>query len=104
MDCVSLLQNKVIQPSNGTSVNRLAIIPIIITSQGHLFENYTMVSEIHGDIDWVSGVNNFVYLEEELNMRELKFKFLNRSAAVFPIHKEMAYPKERRFLKVDTPF
>ena len=38
---------KVTQVGNGASANILFIIPIIIATQGHMFEIYTMVSEIH---------------------------------------------------------
>ena len=34
-----------------------------------------MVSEIHDNVDVISGVKNSVGSEAELNMRELKFKF-----------------------------
>ena len=37
-------------------------------------------------------------------MKELKFKFLKRSGPVFPVHIEIAEPKERRFLKVEVTF
>ena len=41
----------VFQAGNVESVNILLIIPIIITIQGHMFEIYTMVSEIHDNVD-----------------------------------------------------
>ena len=47
---------KVIQIGNGESVNILLIIPIIITIQGHMFEIYVMVSEIHDSVDLVFRV------------------------------------------------
>ena len=37
-------------------------------------------------------------------MRELKFRFLNRSVTIFSVHKENAKPVERGFLKVEAPF
>ena len=61
-----------------------------------------MGSETHDNLDLVLGAKTFVELEAELNMRELKFKFLNRKALVFPVLKEMAKPNERRFLKVEA--
>ena len=54
-----------------------------------MFEINTMIPEIHGNVYLVLGVKNIVELEAELSMRELKFKFLNRSVPVFPIHKEI---------------
>ena len=58
-----------------------------------------MVSEIHDEVDLVLSVKNFVEVDADLSMKELKFMFLNRSFPVFPTHKEMIKPKER-FLKV----
>ena len=36
-------------------------------------------------------------------MKELKFRFLNRSVPVFPAHIDMVIPKERMFLKIQAP-
>ena len=46
-------KSKVIQGWNVTGVNILFIIPIIITLQGYKFEIYTVVSEIHGNVELV---------------------------------------------------
>ena len=75
---------KVIQAGNAASVNILFSIPIIITIQGHMFDIYSMVSEMHDNVDWVLGVKDIVELEAEKSIRELKFKFLNGSVPVFP--------------------
>ena len=63
-----------------------------------------MISKIHFNINWVLGIKNFVEIESELGMRELKFKFLNRSVLLFPVHKEIVKAKERKVLKVEAPF
>ena len=60
---------------------------------------YTMVSEIHDNVDLVLGVKNFVKLGE-ISMRELNFKFLNRVVPIFPVKKEVIKPKGRRPVKV----
>ena len=44
-----------------------------------MFEIYTMVSEMHDNVDLVLGVKNFVESEGEISMREPTFKFLNRA-------------------------
>ena len=54
--------------------NILFIIPIIITIQGHVFEIYTMVSEMHVNVDMDLGLKFFIELEVESSMRELKLK------------------------------
>ena len=66
-------------------------------------EIYTMVSEIHINVDLVLGVKHYVELEGEISRRELTFKFLNRAVPTFPVHKEIIKPKERRYVKVEAP-
>ena len=51
------------------------IIAIITMIQGHIFGIYTMVSEIHSNVDLGLGVKNFVELRAELNMSELNSSF-----------------------------
>ena len=58
-----------------------------------------MVSKIHDRGDLVLGAKNYIELEAELNMRDIKFLLLYRSVDVFPVHKRIVKPKERRFLK-----
>ena len=62
--------------------------------QDHMFEIYTMISEIDDNVDLVLGVKTFVSLEGEISMRDLAFKFLNRVVPIFPVHKEMINPKK----------
>ena len=47
------LKANVIQVRKGASVKILFIILFIITFKGHMFDMYTMVSEIHDTIDLV---------------------------------------------------
>ena len=47
-----------IQVRNGQYVSVLFVIPIIIDIHGHRFEVYTLVSEIHKNIDIVLGIKN----------------------------------------------
>ena len=42
-----------IQVGNGQFISVLFIIPIIIDIKGHRFEIYTLVSEIHENVDLV---------------------------------------------------
>ena len=44
-----------IQVGNGQCVSVLFVIPVIIDVHGHRFEIYTLVSEIHENIDLVLG-------------------------------------------------
>ena len=45
-----------IQVGNGQFVSVLFIIPIIVDTHGHRFEIYTLVSEIHENVDLVLGI------------------------------------------------
>ena len=47
-----------IQVGNGQFVSVLFIIPVIVDIHGHRFEIYTLVSEIHENIDLVLGIKN----------------------------------------------
>ena len=57
-----------IQVGNGQYVSILFIIPIIINIYGHRFEKYTLVSEIHENIDIVLGIANVFELEGIINL------------------------------------
>ena len=52
-----------IQVGNGQFVSVLFIIPVIVDIHGHRFEIYTLVSEIHENIDLVLGIKNVFKLE-----------------------------------------
>ena len=47
-----------IQVGNGQCVSVLFIIPVIVDIHGHRFEIYTVVSEIHENVDLVLGIKN----------------------------------------------
>ena len=65
------------------SVNILFIIPIVITFQIHLFEIYTMVSEIHDNIYLVLSVKWVIELEAEISVRKSIFKVMNKAVLFF---------------------
>ena len=60
-------KTKRIQVGNGQYVSVLFIIPVIIEIAGHRFEIYTLVSEIHNNIDLVLGIKNVFELEGVFN-------------------------------------
>ena len=66
-----------IQVGNGQCVSILFIIPAIIDMHGHRFEIYTLVSEIHENLDLVLGIKNIFELEGVINSQDCCFKFLN---------------------------
>ena len=68
-----------IQVGNGQFVSVLFVIPVIIDVHRHRFEIYTLVSEIHENVDLVLGIKNIFELEGVINSWDCSFKFLNRS-------------------------
>ena len=67
-----------IQVRNGQCVSVLFIIPDIVNIHGHRFKIYTLVSEIHENIDLVLCVKNVFELEGVINSKDCCFGFLNR--------------------------
>ena len=68
-----------IQVGNGQYVSVLFVIPVIINIHGHRFEIFTLVSEIHDNVDLVMGMKNIFELEGKIDSRESCFSFLSRS-------------------------
>ena len=68
------------------------------------FEIYTLVSEIHENVDLVLGIKNVFKLEGVINSQDCCFKFLNRSLPIFPKECVMLKPKEQQLIKVKAPF
>ena len=73
-----------IQVGNGQFVSVLFIIPVIIDVHRHRFAIYSLVSEIHENVDLVLGIKNVFKLEGAINSQDCCFKFLNRSIPIFP--------------------
>ena len=64
---------------NGQYVSVLFVIPVIIDIHRHRFEIFTLVSEIHDNVDLVMGMKNIFELEGVIDSRESYFSFLSRS-------------------------
>ena len=56
-----------IQVGNGQCDSVLFVIPIIVDVHRHRFEIYTLVSEIHKNVDLVLGIKNVFELEGVIN-------------------------------------
>ena len=93
-----------IQVGNGQCVSVLFVIPIIIEVHNHRFEIYTLVSEIHENVDLVLGIKNVFELEGVINLRDCRFEFLNRSVPIYPEKEVILKPDEKRLVKVKAPF
>ena len=93
-----------IQVGNRQCVSVLFIIPIIIEVHGHRFKIYTLVSEIHENVDLVLGIKNVFELEGVINSRDCRFEFLNRSVPIYPEKELILKPDEQKLVKVRAPF
>ena len=90
---------------NGQFISVLFVIPVIIEVLRHRFEIYTLVSEIHENVDLVLGIKNIFKLEGVINLWDRCFKFvLNRSLPIFPRERVVLKPKEQKLIKVEAPF
>ena len=74
---------KRIQVGNGQYVGVLFVILMIITIQNHRFEIFTLVLEIHENVDLVLGIKNLFELEGVIDSWNSCFSFLNRSIPFF---------------------
>ena len=73
-----------IQEGNDQFLSVLFLIPVIVDIHGHRFEIYTLVLEIHENVDLVLGIKNVFELEGFINSQDCCFNFLNRSLPIFP--------------------
>ena len=67
-----------IQVGNGQYVGVLFVIPIILTIQRHRFEIFTLVSEIHENVDLVVGIKNMFELEGVIDSQRLLCKIIEQ--------------------------
>ena len=58
---------------------------MIIDIHGHRFEIFTLVSEIHDNVDLVQGMKNIFELEGVIDLQDSCFSFLSRSIPFFPV-------------------
>ena len=93
-----------IQVGNGQCISVLFIIPVIIEVHGHRFKIYTLVSEIHKNVDLVLGIKNVFKLEGVINSRDCRFEFLNRSVPIYPEKELILKPDDQKLVKVRAPF
>ena len=89
-----------IQVGNVQCVSVLFIIPVSVDIHSHRFEIYTLVSEIHENVDLVLGIKNVFELEGVINSRDCYFKVLNSSLPVFPVDCIVLKPKEQKMINL----
>ena len=93
-----------IQVDNGQYVAVLFIILVIIEVHGHIFEVFTLVSEIHDIVDLVLGRKNAYELEGIIDTQGSSFRFLNRSIPFFSKEQVVVKPKEKKFIMIEALF
>ena len=76
-------KTKIILVGSGQHIIVLLVIPVIINLHGHRLELYTLVSEIHDNIDEVLLIENMYVMEGVVNTRSSCVHFLNRSIPFF---------------------
>ena len=75
-----------------------------MTIQKHRFEIFTLVSEIHENVDLVLGIKNLFELEGVIDSQDSSVSFLNRSIPFFPKEKVSVKPKEQKLMVLEAPF
>ena len=93
-----------IQVGNGQCFSALFTIPVVIDVHWHRFEIYTLVLEIHKNVDLVLGIKNVFKLEGVINTRDCCFKFLNRFVLTFLENCTILKPNEQKLIRVKAPF
>ena len=93
-----------IQVGNGHYVGVLLVIPVIMTIKNHRFEIFTLVSEIHENVDLVLGIKNLFKLEGVIDSWDSCLSFLNRSILFFPKKKVEVKPKDQKLMVLEAPF
>ena len=93
-----------IQEGNGQFVSVLFIIPVIVDINRHSFQIYTLVSEIHENVDLVLGIKNIFEVEGVINSQDCCFNFFNRSLPIFPKEQIILKPKAQKLIKVKAQF
>ena len=93
-----------IQVGNGQYVGVLFIIPVIMTIKSHRFEIFTLVSEIHENVDLMIGIKNLFELEGMIDSWDSCVNFLNRSVLFFLKEKVSVKQKVQRIMVLEAPF
>ena len=93
-----------IQVGNGQYVGVLFVILVIITFQKHRFEIFTLVSEMHENVDLVLGIKYLFEIEGVIHSRDSCLSFLNRSIPYFAKEEVEVKPKEQKLITIEAPF
>ena len=93
-----------IQVGNGQYISVFFVIPVIIEVHSLRFKIFTLVSEIHDNVDLVMGMKNIFELEGVIDSRDSCFGFLSRYIPFFPARTVEIAPKSQKTVVVEAPF
>ena len=91
-------------PKFNSTIKNLQVGNGELVAGEHLFEIYTLVSEIQQSMDLIVGVKNMFELEGEVSCRTSQFKFLNRSLPLFPLSTHRIKVGAKAYIKAKVPF
>ena len=95
---------KELRMGNGALSPAYFIIPVVFKVVSHKFEMYALVSDIKGSADIVFGMKNMFEVEGELSCRNSEFRFMNRAVPLFCLENIFIKPKQKKYVKLATPF
>ena len=95
---------KNLQVGSGELVATLFVIPFVFKIGKHLFEVYTLVSEIQQNMDIILGIKNMFEIEGEISCRTSQFRFLNRSLPIFTLSSHRIKVGAKAYMKAKVPF
>ena len=93
-----------IQVGYGQYISVIFVIPVIIDIHEHRFEIFTLVFEIHDNVDLVMGMKTIFELEGIIDSRESCFSFLSRSIPFFPVKTVEIAPASQKMVMAEAPF
>ena len=93
-----------LQVGNGELVATLFVIPFVFKIGKHLFEVYTLVSEIQQNMGIILGIKNMFEIEGEISCCTSQFRFLNRSLPIFTISTHRIKVCAKAYVKAKVPF
>ena len=95
---------KNLQVGNGELVATLFVIPFVFKIGKHMFEVYTLISEIQQNMDIILGVKNMFEIEGEISCHTSQFRFLNRSLPIFALSTHRIKVGAKAYVKAKVPF
>ena len=93
-----------IQVGNGQYISVLFVIPVIIDIHRYRFKIFTLVPEIHDNVDLVMGMKNIFELEGMIDSQDSCFSILSRLIPFFPVTAVEIAVKTQKMVMIEAPF